>query len=293
MHDNHLVDRARIVLRIMWLALSINLAALVVKFTLGWVTQSAMIRGDAYYTAADALVDVMLLVVLRLARRPPDRTHPYGHAKFEALAVAAVAVMVFVMLEDLGRRLWATWALHAVPQAGNLFVTFLVVTLAVSAALGLYEIFMGRRLRSGALSADGWYTFSGCGLTMLSVLSQFGARAGLSWPDALGASIAFVVLLGAGWVVVRGAWASLTDEARLEADAVAQTALAVPGVLGCHEVRSRGMPDSIHVDLHVQVRADLAVLQAHHLAHQVEGRVMQEHPGVVDVTVHVEPQTVH
>jgi cation diffusion facilitator family transporter len=279
--------------RLMWFVLTANLAAAALKLGLSLASGSAMLRGDAYFTVIDALVDLMLLVLMRYAAKPADARHPYGHAKFEALATAAVAVLIFAALQDLGRHIWEALHQQFVPRAEPWYSWLLGGLLLFNLGLAAWELAAARLLASSGLAADAWYTLTGCALTLLSLGSLYGAQRGLAWPDVAGASVAFVLVLGAGFVVGRDALAALTDEQRLDPEAVAAAALGVEGVLGCHQIRSRGMADSTHVDLHIEVAPQLSVLQAHLLAGLVEQAVQERFPGVNDVTVHVEPRMVH
>jgi cation diffusion facilitator family transporter len=273
----------------MWIVLTLNLAAAILKFILSVVSGSTVLRGDAYYTGIDALVDLMLLIFVRVSGKPPDTRHPYGHAKFEALAVATVAVLIFAMLQDLGRHVWEAWSRQSPPHYDPLYVWALAATLLGSSVLAVYEIRAARRLNSASLRADGWFTVGGCVLTALSILSLLAARSGLAWPDSVGALLACVMIIWAGWQVARDALASLTDEARLAEADVRRVVLSVPGAKDCHQIRSRGTPDQVHVDLHVQVDPQMTTIRSHALAHQVEREIMSSFPEVVEVAVHIEP----
>lgn len=284
---------SRAALRIMWLALFINLLAAVAKFIVAHNSGSGMILADAYYTALDSMVDVVLLSVMSYATRPPDRNHPYGHGKFEAMAVVGVGVAILLMLKDLFEHLLSSWRGRVAPTYDSQFVVVIGVAIALGLALAVYQVVMARRLKSSGLAADGWFTFSGTMLSCLSIVSLLAARNGLWWPDMAAASLAAVALLFAGWRVGRDALASLTDEARLDPKLVRETVMAVPGVDHCHAVRSRGMPDCIQVDLNIHADPEMSLEQGHALAHQVEHAVMQNFDGVVDVSVHVEPTERH
>lgn len=283
------MDIRREVSRIMWIVLALNLSAAALKFGISLASHSVVLRGDAFYTAIDALVDVMLLIFVRFSGKPPDTRHPYGHAKFEALAVAGVAVMIFAMLQDLGRHAISVWTSKSLAHFDALYVGVLAVTLIGSLVLAWYEISAAKRLNSASLRADGWFTLGGCVLTSLSILSLLAARAGLSWPDAVGAALACIMIIWAGWQVARDALASLTDEARLAEDEVREIVLSVEGAQNCHQIRSRGTPDQVHVDLHVQVDPQMPTIRSHEVAHQVEREIMERFPDVVEVTVHIEP----
>lgn len=286
--DNRLAVR-----RIMWAVLALNSITVLVKLALSYLTGSVVLRGDAYFTAVDLIVDVMIIASVFFASRPPDKSHPYGHHKFEAIAVAIVAVLIFVALQDLGYQTWQALRGAHLPEGSTFFIIVLAVTLAVNTALALYELHFGKKLNSSALRADGWYTMTGCALTALAIISLAAASAGLGWPDLAGAAVALVMIAAAGWVVARDALAALSDQARLDEQLVIDTVISVDGVSSCHGVRSRGLPESIYVDLHMLVAPQLSTLEAHQLAHKVESAVMERFPGVIEVVVHVEPGTLH
>jgi cation diffusion facilitator family transporter len=279
--------------RIMWLALGLNLAAALAKFIVAHYSESGMVLADAYYSAMDSMVDVVLLSLMSFATRPPDRNHPYGHGKFEALAVIGVSVAILLMFSDLFDQLLHNWRERNVPQYDERFLLVIGISILVGLALAMYQISMGRRLRSSGLSADGWFTLSGTALSSLSIVSLITSRSGLWWPDMAAACLASLALLYAGWRVGRDALASLTDEARLDPRAVAELVKGIAGVDHCHNVRSRGMPDYIQVDLNIHADPEMSLEAGHELAHRVEDAILQNFAGVTDVSVHVEPTARH
>lgn len=279
--------------RLMWLVLAANLLAAGVKFALALATHSAMLRGDAYFTIVDAGVDLLLLVFMRYAAKPADARHPYGHAKFEAVAVAAVAVFIFAALQDLGKQVWAAFQHPSLPHCEPTYIWLLAGVLVFNLVLAIWQLLQARKLASSGLAADAWYTFTGCALTLLSIGALLGAANGLSWPNAWGSLLAFLFTLGAGIAVARQALATFTDEQRLDAGGVAAAALSVEGICGAHHIRSRGAEQDVHVDLHIEVLPQLSVLEAHLLSGLVEQAIQEHFPQVSDVTVHIEPRMVH
>lgn len=279
--------------RIMWLALGLNLAAALAKFIVAHYSGSGMVLADAYYSAMDSMVDVVLLSLMSFAIRPPDRNHPYGHGKFEALAVIGVSVAILLMFKDLFEHLLRSWRVRVIPQYDERFLLVIGATILVGLALAVYQISMGRRLRSAGLSADGWFTMSGTALSCLSIVTLLASRSGLWWPDMAAASLASLALLFAGWRVGRDALASLTDEARLDPRDVVDLVKGIEGVDYCHNVRSRGMPDYIQVDLNIHADPGMSLEAGHDLAHRVEDAIRGNFEGIADVSVHVEPTERH
>ena len=130
-------------------------------------------------------------------------------------------------------------------------------------------------------------------LTSISVLAGLAAmQMGHPLVDPLVAVAIAGVIAYTGWQVLKETAQSLTDVARLNPDEVRRVVLQHREVLDCHEIRTRGLPHHIFVDLSVHVRAAMTVAEAHDVAHRVEDSLKQRFDGVAEVIVHVEPDGV-
>ena len=152
-----------------------------------------------------------------------------------------------------------------------------------------YEAREGRRLRSDYLIADAAHTRSDIYVTLGVVASFAGARAGLPGVDSLvAAGIAvFIAVLAVRLLI--GSFNVLTDRAVLPADEIASVVRSVPGVKACRDIRTRGGPGAVYVDLIVHVDGEMSLKDAHDVADAIEGALMQSRPEIVDVVVHLEP----
>jgi len=163
-------------------------------------------------------------------------------------------------------------------------------TMAVNWGVMTWERRRGTRLQSEILLADSRHTASDL-LSSLSVLIGLAAvTAGYPLLDP----IAGVVIAGfigrTGLLVLQEATQSLADRARLDADAIREVALTVAGVRCCDEIRTRGLPRHVFMDLCIHVDPAMTIVRAHTVAHDVEDKLMQAFPGVAEVVVHVEPE---
>jgi cation diffusion facilitator family transporter len=152
-----------------------------------------------------------------------------------------------------------------------------------------FEAREGRRLGSEYLIADAAHTRSDIYVT-LGVLASFAAdRAGLGWADPLAAGLiaAFIAFMAVRILI--GSFHTLTDRAVFAAEALAPLVLQVPDVRSCGEIRTRGGPGAVYVDLVVHVDGGMSLSRAHEVADRVEAALMRAHPEIVDVVVHVEP----
>jgi cation diffusion facilitator family transporter len=166
----------------------------------------------------------------------------------------------------------------------------MVVTIGVNLLVSRYEAREGRRLKSAFLSADAVHTRADIYVS-LGVVGSFGAaKLGLTWADPL-VAVAIAGLIA--WQAVRillAAFDVLTDRAPIAVDTLERLALAVPGVLRVHDVRTRGRGDAVYVDLTAHLDAGMSLAGAHQIADRIEAALQDAHPEIVDVVVHLEPE---
>jgi len=281
-------SRQRSVRRVLWIVLWLNLLVTGVKLVIGLITGSISVVADAYQSLLDSSSNVIGLIGLAIAARPPDPNHPYGHKKYETIATLAIgALLLFVcvdLLSSIYRRLAGGSGLTVTPESFAL----MVMTIPVNIAITVYETRAGRRLSSDLLLADATQTRTNLFVTGSVLISLAGAWLGLTWLDVVVASVVVVLIARAALGILRRTSEVLTDSAVLQPAQVEEVARQVPGVWLAGRVRSRGPADEAYVDLHIKVDPAMTTDQAHAIASEVERRLKAELP-VVDAVVHVEP----
>lgn len=282
--------RIRSVRLVLWAILGLNLAVAAAKYVYGVATASIAMQADGFHSLFDGTSNVIGLIGVAVATRPPDRDHPYGHAKYETFAAAAIGAMLLLASWKVGSAAWRRlFDGGEAPRVDAGSFAVMVVTLAVNVGVAVWERRMGRTLRSELLVADASHTGSDI-LVSLGVLAGL-AAVRLGWPlaDPLLALLVAVAILWTAGQVLRQADVALSDTARLPVPDVCSVVLGVPGVLGCHSVRTRGTAAAIYVDLHVQVDPAVTVAEGHRIAETVERAVCDRFPEAADVLAHLEP----
>ena len=163
------------------------------------------------------------------------------------------------------------------------------VTLAVNLFVAAYETRQGRKLASAYLIADAAHTRSDIYVTLGVIASFAGAKAGVPWMDSVVAIgiAAFIAILAVRIMV--GSFHTLTDRAMIPGETLSRVVMEVPGVQHCREIRTRGGPGAVYVDMIVHVDGKMSLRAAHDVADRIEEAVMSNHPEIVDVVVHLEP----
>jgi cation diffusion facilitator family transporter len=272
-------DQARIarIRFVLWVILGLNLAVAFAKIAWGSISGSVAMQADGFHSTFDGVSNIVGLVGIGLAARPADSDHPYGHPKYETFASAVIGIMLLL----------AAWRVGSEAVTAMSFVVMLG-TLAMNTFVTLWERYEGKRLHSSLLIADASHTGSdmlvSIGVMIGLVLTRWYPRA-----DAIVALGVVGAIVYTAWKVIQQAQATLSDVARLDPEAVVSVCRDVAGVLGCHDVRTRGTEAHVYVDLHIQVGADLSVAEGHAIAEAVERAVADAFEQVADVIAHLEP----
>jgi cation diffusion facilitator family transporter len=275
--------------RVLWVTLLLNVAVSAAKIVVGTLAGSMAMVADGYHSLTDGANNVAGLVITGYAYAPPDEGHPYGHRKFETAATLAIALALLSVSYHVIAQALARSSDAEVPEIGPLAWAVMVVTLVVNMFVASYESRQGRKLQSSYLIADSAHTRSDIYVTLGVIASFAGARAGVAWMDGL-VSIGIAVFIAyLGVQILIGSFHTLTDRAVIPAEALAPIVRAVPGVIDCREIRTRGGPGSVYVDLIVHVDGSMALRDAHDVADWIEAALMMQRPDIVDVVVHLEP----
>ena len=285
------VDASRrpvLVLRLLVVEGLVNLSVLAMKLTVGLTTGSVAVLADALHSLTDVANNVIAWIVMRTASRPADRRHPYGHQKFEMLAVFVLAVLLAAVgLEIAGRAISKT---TTPPAESGWGLTVMLVVLAINIALTVWQRHWATKLDSKILMADASHTFADVLTTVVVILGwQLSAR-GYPWLDSVCALGVAAMIFYLAFRLFRDAIPVLVDEIAIEPEVLTASICQVPGVIDVRRVRSRWVGTERAADVIVTVEASMTTRQSHDIANAVESMLAEDF-GVRDTTVHVEPHT--
>jgi cation diffusion facilitator family transporter len=165
----------------------------------------------------------------------------------------------------------------------------MIITLGVNLFITTWERRVGKKLGSEILVADASHTGSDILVSLGVIVSLVLVKMGFPKADPIIALLVAVAIVYTAWGVFKSASATLSDSARIPTNEICDVAMAVPGVLGCHHIRTRGSAAEVYVDLHVQVDATRSVADGHQIVEHVEEAIALGFPQVVDVIAHLEP----
>jgi cation diffusion facilitator family transporter len=282
-------DRYSDVVRVLYNVLFANLAVAAVKIALGYFTGAVSILSDGFHSLTDSASNVVALVGVSVARRPPDADHPYGHRKYETIASLAILLFLIVVLIQVLSAAADRLVNGGVPRVFPEGIGLMTVTLVVNIAVVSYEMRQARRLKSEVLAADAKHTRSDV-LTTVAVLGALlGVWVGYPLLDPMAALLVAGFIGHACWGIAQEASRILSDQIVIAEADVRAVVQSVPEVIGCEKIRTRGSVDYAFLDLHLWLDRGMTLEAAHAASHVVKDRLMAKFPQLVDVVIHIEP----
>jgi cation diffusion facilitator family transporter len=268
----------------------LNILTALAKGIYGLYTDTLSMSADGLHSLFDSTANIIGLVGISLAARPPDRDHPYGHAKYESFTAIGIAILLFASCLQLMLAAVDRLQSRAVPDVTQISFAIMASTLIINIGVSSYEYILGRRLKSSILVADSMHTRSDIYASLGVILGLFAVRMGYPLADPLIALLICLLIVHTGLEILKESSIALLDRAAVEEQVIVDLARSVEGVCNCHAVRTRGMTEEIYVDLHIGVDASLSMDKAHEVGEDVERAIKSRIPEVRDVVVHLEPR---
>lgn len=269
----------------------VNIVLSIFQFIVGIFSGSQALIADAIHSFSDLMSDFVVLLANAKSIKAADEDHQYGHLRYENAAAFLLGLLLLAV--SVGMLWSAVMKIHQADHIPEVHVIALWValgTLVAKEGLFRYMLSVAERIRSSMLIANAWHARSDAASSLVVAIGIGGNLLGYPLLDPIAALIVGLMIGRMGWKFAWDAMGDLMDRAvsPQEYEAIRQTFIATPGVLGLHDMRTRRVGDLIIVDVHLELDANLTVLQGHQIAHEASGRVLSQHP-VLNVMTHVDP----
>jgi len=278
---------------------AVNVVLLVFKFVAGIVGHSAAMVADAVHSLSDFVTDVIVLVFVRISGKPKDKSHDYGHGKYETLAMTIIGMALLVVAIGIvygGVMKIAAWLNgHQLEAPGTLALWAALLSVALKEAVYRYSMVEARRLNSQAVEANAWHHRS-------DALSSVGTAVGIGgaiflgqrWTvlDPVASVIVGLFIVKVSIDLLRNGIGDLMEQSlpdEVEAE-ILQLAASVPGIAEPHDLRTRRIGNHYAIELHILMDGDIPLRMAHDRASEVEDLLRAHYGEETHVAVHVEPK---
>ena len=276
----------------------VNFLLLVFKFFAGIAGHSAAMLADAVHSLSDFITDIVVIVFVRIAGKPEDKGHDYGHGKYETLATAIIGLLLlcvgFGIFWNGASSIYTFLRGGQLESPGVVALVAALVSIVSKEILYQYTVIQGKKLNSQAVVANAWHHRS-------DALSSIGTAIGIGG----------AILLGDHWRVLDPIAAvvvsffimkvsvqllipcvdellekSLPEDVEKE---IEQTVLSFPGVSQPHHLRTRRIGNYYAIELHVRMDGKITLEEAHSTATAIENKLKEMFGKGTHVGIHVEP----
>ena len=291
-------ERSREIYKVTLVGSVVNVALLLFKFVAGIVGHSAAMIADAIHSLSDFLTDVIVLVFIRISDKPRDKSHDYGHGKYETLAMMMIGVALLVVAVGIlygGASKIHQWLDGAQLEApGMLALWVALLSILLKEAVYRYSMVKARALNSQAVEANAWHHRS-------DALSSLGTAVGIGgaiffgqrWTvlDPLASCVVGVLIVKVAVGLLRNALGDLLEHSLPDAveEEILQLVASLSGVVEPHNLRTRRIGNHYAIELHIRMRGDITLREAHDKASEVEALLRRHYGRETHVAVHVEP----
>jgi cation diffusion facilitator family transporter len=295
------MERNKEIYKVTMVGGAVNVVLLLFKFVAGIVGHSAAMIADAVHSLSDFVTDIIVLVFVRISGKPTDKSHEYGHGKYETLAttligLALLIVAVGIVYSALTKII--AWAQGGTLEApGMLALWAALLSIILKEAVFHYSMVQARKLKSQAVEANAWHHRS-------DALSSIGTAIGIGgaiflgerWTvlDPMAGIIVGLFIIKVAIDLLRNGIGdlmehSLPDEVESE---ILQLAGSIPGVTEPHDLHTRRIGNHYAIELHILMDDDISLREAHNKSEEVEN-ILREHYGKeTHIAVHVEPKSI-
>ena len=277
---------------------AVNVVLMVFKFVAGVWGHSAAMMADAVHSVSDFATDMVVLAFVRISHKPKDKSHDYGHGKYETLAttligVALFAVAVGIFIEGAKKiTLWANGGTLTMP--GRLALWAALVAILLKELIFQYTNRKAKQLDSQAMKANAWHHRSDALSSVGTAIGIGGALiGGERWAvlDPIASIAVGALIVKVAIDLLKNGVGDLMEQSLPEdvENEIMDIVKSVPDVVEPHELCTRRIGNHYAVEMHILMNGDVPLREAHDKASEIERRLKERYGDETPVAVHVEP----
>lgn len=275
-----------------------NAILVVLKFVAGVISHSSAMIADAIHSLSDFITDIIVLIFVGISARPQDRSHDYGHGKFETLAsmfisLALLAAAIGIIVS--GALKFTSWLNgEDLSAPGSLALWVAIMSIIIKELMFQYTARKGKELSSPALTANAWHHRSDALSSIASAIGIGGAVIiGGRWTvlDPLASIVVGAMLVKVALKIMKPSLGELTDESLSEEteEEIMETISSFKDVSEPHNLRTRRIGNRIAIEAHIRMDGNMSLLQAHEITSEIEKKLKDRFGAQTIVTLHMEP----
>ena len=292
------MNREKEIYRVTLWGSAVNVVLMVFKFVAGVLGHSAAMMADAVHSVSDFATDMVVLAFVRISHKPKDKSHDYGHGKYETLATTLIGVALFAVAVGIfieGAKKIAFWA-HGgtLTMPGQLALWAALVSILLKELIFQYTNRKADQLDSQAMKANAWHHRSDALSSIGTAIGIGGALiGGERWAvlDPIASLAVGALIIKVSIELLGNGVGDLMEQSLPEAveNEIMDIVRSVPDVVEPHELCTRRIGNHYAIEMHILMDGDLPLKEAHDKASEIEQLLKKRYGEETHVAVHVEP----
>ena len=291
-------ERKKAIYNVTWVGSLVNFLLVIFKFMAGIIGHSAAMIADAVHSLSDFATDIVVLVFVRISNKPQDKSHDYGHGKYETLATAIIGAILFIVGAGICwnglMTVKTVWNGDTIPAPGPLALWAAIISIISTDPIYRYTIYIGQKYKSAAVVPNACHH-------RRDALSSIGTAVGIGgaiwlgeqWRilDPLAAIAVSFFIMKVSVDLLKPCIEELTEKSLPEEteEEICQIAESTPGVSEIHNLCTRRIGNCYAIEMHVRMDGRLTLYEAHDKASAIEQKLKEAYGAETHISIHVEP----
>ncbi|HGJ5875658.1 MAG TPA: cation diffusion facilitator family transporter [Arsenophonus sp.] len=273
------------------ISIIVNFFLSVSQIIIGLVAHSQALIADGLHSLSDLFADFVILIANKYSHKQPDADHPYGHFRYENGASLILGMLLLVVG---GGMVWKAIEKMLNPaviaEVHMIALVIALLSLLVKEGLFRYMLYVANKVNSNMLVANAWHVRSDAASSLVVAIGIIGSLCGFKIFDPIAALIVGGLIIKMGYKFTYQAFNDLMDKGADEQTlaTICKQLLAMEGVIGIHDLKTRKSGDYFLVDVHLEVNGLLTVEQGHQIAVLARKKLLKN-PTILNVMIHVDP----
>ena len=272
-----------------WLSILLNILLFILKYWAGIVTGSIAILADAWHTLSDSFTSIIVLLGVKLSKRPANEEHPFGFGRAELIASIIISVLLFVVGFNFIIESFIKLSNHEITKFGNIAIIAISISIILKEAMAKFAFWASKKSDSTVLKADAWHHRSDAISSIIILIGVFFGKY-FWWIDGvLGIIVAFLIFYAAYEILKQTISPligkrpddELTQKIKTICNNVSKSDVYI------HHIHMHNYGKHIEITFHIQLPGDMKLEDAHSVANDIEKEIRNRLS--IEATIHMEP----
>jgi cation diffusion facilitator family transporter len=273
-----------------WISIGVNILLFGLKFWAGIVSGSVAIIADAWHTLTDSVSSVIVLIGVKVSKKPPDKRHPFGHGRAELISTLFIAFLLGWVAIHFAAESIEKLRHHEPADFGTIAIIVTIVSVVLKEVLARYAFWVGRKTGFKSIKADGWHHRTDAISSLVILVGILFGRL-YWWVDGVLGIAVSVMILYSGYMIMQEAISSLLGE-KADPDFIEKIKKIADSVtemdIHMHNLRLHDYVNHKELTCHIMLPKEMKLEDAHEIVTMIENGIYKE--TFIETTIHIDPK---